>query len=68
MSDDPKDFPSMAAWEADMFIRGKLRQVSPAAARIIEEQRRRELRRVYGTDFYESGPLLPSDIKSESQP
>ncbi len=55
---------SEAQREADEFIRGGRRQVSPAAARIIEESRRHELRKVYGTSFYESGPLRPEDIAS----
>lgn len=60
------NYPSEAAREADEFIKGQRRQVSPAAARIIEEKRRHELRRVYGTSFYESGPLMPQDIEGWS--
>jgi hypothetical protein len=55
----------LAQREAEEFIAGKRRQVSPAAARIIEEKRRHELRKVYGTSFYESGPLRPEDIQNE---
>lgn len=58
-------YPSEAAREADEFMNGLRRQVSPAAARIIEQTRRHELRKVYGTSFYESGPLLPQDILPE---
>lgn len=61
------EYPSEAAREADEFIKGLRHRISPAAARIIEHERRHELRKVYGTSFYESGPIHPQDIKHETE-